>query len=99
VALPGAYTPASITLRFTGARKPTLHDKAVALEEEINIQKYCYATIERRNMRCFVTAGKHINNIRAITRQSPITIGKLLEAVFSVGSAPRIYNEDPRPAE
>jgi hypothetical protein len=33
VVLPGAYAPASIALRVTGAGKP-LHDKAVVLEEE-----------------------------------------------------------------
>jgi hypothetical protein len=56
--------------------------------------------IARRNMHCLVTVGKHVNSIRAIARQPPITtIGKLLKAVFSVGSAPRLYNEDPRPAE
>jgi hypothetical protein len=41
-------------------------------------------------MRYLVTASKHVNDTRTITRQPPITrIGKLLEAVFSVGSAPR----------
>jgi hypothetical protein len=50
-------------------------------------------------MCCLVTAGKHVNDIRAIARQAPITIEKMLEAVFSVGSAPRLYSEDPRPAE
>jgi hypothetical protein len=29
----------------------------------------CYATITRRNMCCLVTASKHIDNTRAITRQ------------------------------
>jgi hypothetical protein len=29
----------------------------------------CYATIARRNIRCLVTAGKHVNNTRAIARQ------------------------------
>jgi hypothetical protein len=29
----------------------------------------CYATIARRNTRCFVTAGKHVNNTHAIARQ------------------------------
>jgi hypothetical protein len=29
----------------------------------------CYAVIARRNMRCLVTAGKHVNNTRAIARQ------------------------------
>jgi hypothetical protein len=33
VALPGAYTPASIILPVIGARKSLLHDKAVVLEE------------------------------------------------------------------
>jgi hypothetical protein len=52
------------------------------------------------NMRCLVTASKHVNDIRIIVRQPPITtIEELLEAVFSVGSAPRLYNEDPRSAE
>jgi hypothetical protein len=46
-----------------------------------------------------VAAGKHVNDIRAIPRQPPITTEKLLEAVFSVGSAPRLYSEDPRLAE
>jgi hypothetical protein len=51
-------------------------------------------------MRCLVAAGKHVSNIRAIARQPPMTkIRKLLEAVSSVGSAPRLYSEDPRPAE
>jgi hypothetical protein len=36
MALPGAYAPASIALRVTGARKPPLHDKAVVLKEEIS---------------------------------------------------------------
>jgi hypothetical protein len=31
-------------------------------------QYCCYATIVTRNMHCFVTAGKHINNIQAIAR-------------------------------
>jgi hypothetical protein len=30
---------------------------------------YCYATIARRKMRCLVTAGKYVNNTRAIARQ------------------------------
>jgi hypothetical protein len=34
VALPGAYTPASITFRVIGARRPPLHDKVVVLEED-----------------------------------------------------------------
>jgi hypothetical protein len=33
VALPGTFTPASISLRVIGARKPSLHDKAIVLEE------------------------------------------------------------------
>jgi hypothetical protein len=50
-------------------------------------------------MRYLVAAGKHVNDIRAI-RQPPITtIEKLLDAVFSVRFAPRLYVEDPRPAE
>jgi hypothetical protein len=51
-------------------------------------------------MPCPVTAGKHVNNIRAINSQPPITtIEGLLEAAFSVGSALRLYSEDPREAE
>jgi hypothetical protein len=38
--------------------------------------------------------------IQAITRQQqPTAIEKLLEAVFSVGSALRLYSEDPKTAE
>jgi hypothetical protein len=51
-------------------------------------------------MHCLVTAGKHINSIRAIARQLPITaVEGSLEVVFSVGSTLRLYSEDPRPAE
>jgi hypothetical protein len=51
-------------------------------------------------MRYLVTAGKHVYDIRAVVRQPPITtVEKLLAAVFSVGSAPKLYSEDPRPAE
>jgi hypothetical protein len=65
-----------------------------------HIYVLCCATIARRNIRCWVTAGKHVNDIRAIARQQPITtIEKVLESVFSVGSAPRKYSEDPGPAE
>jgi hypothetical protein len=34
MALPGAYAPASIALRVIVVRRPTLHDKAVVLEEK-----------------------------------------------------------------
>jgi hypothetical protein len=34
VALPGAYAPVSIALRVIRARKPSLHQDAVVLEEE-----------------------------------------------------------------
>jgi hypothetical protein len=58
--------------------------------------KYCcYAMIVRRNTHCLVTASKHVNDIRAIARQSPMTIEGLLEAVISIGSTPRLYSEDP----
>jgi hypothetical protein len=51
-------------------------------------------------MRCLVAAGKHVNDIRAIARQPSITtIGEKLGAVFSVGSAPGLYNEDPGPVQ
>jgi hypothetical protein len=46
-------------------------------------------------MRCLVAAGKHVDDIQAIAEQPPITtIEKLLEAVFSVGSSPRLYSDD-----
>jgi hypothetical protein len=48
-------------------------------------------------MRCLVTAGKHVNNIRAVARQPPITtIEKQLVAAFSVGTNPMLYNEETR---
>jgi hypothetical protein len=50
-------------------------------------------------MYCLVTASKHVKNIRAVARQAPITTTELIEAVFSVGPVPRLYNENPRPAE
>jgi hypothetical protein len=46
-----------------------------------------------------VAAGKHVNDIRAIARQLLITTEELMAAVFSVGSALRLYREDPRPVE
>lgn len=55
---------------------------------------------KQANSCCLVTAGKHINDIQVIARQLPIaTIEKLLVAVFSDGSTPELYNEDPRTAE
>jgi hypothetical protein len=39
------------------------------------------------------------NDIRIIARQPIKTIEELLQAVFSVGSTPRLYSEDPRPIE
>jgi hypothetical protein len=51
----------------------------------------CYATTMRRNIRCLVMTGKHVNNIQDIARQLPITaVEGLLEAVFSLGSALRL---------
>jgi hypothetical protein len=51
-------------------------------------------------MSCLVTTHKHVNSTRAIVRQPSITtIEELLNAVFSVRSAPELYNEDPRPAQ
>jgi hypothetical protein len=43
-------------------------------------------------------AGKHVNDIRAIARQPPVRAIELFE-VFSVESALRLYNGDPRPTE
>jgi bifunctional ADP-heptose synthase (sugar kinase/adenylyltransferase) len=49
---------------------------------------------------CLVTADEHVNNNRAIARQPPVTtLEGLLVAVFSVGSVPRLYSENPRPVE
>jgi hypothetical protein len=60
----------------------------------------CCATIARKNMCCLVAVGKHVSDIPTISRQPPIaTREELLEAVFSVGSAHRLYSEDPRLAE
>jgi hypothetical protein len=58
-----------------------------------------YVTIERTNMLCLVTAGKHVKDIRAIAKQPAITTKGMLGAVFSVGTAQRLSIEDPRPAE
>jgi hypothetical protein len=64
-------------------------------KQEFDVEYRRYATIARRNMRCLVTAGKHVNNIRAIASQPPITtIEGLLEALFSIGSSPRLHNDD-----
>jgi hypothetical protein len=41
----------------------------------------------RMNMHCLVTSGKHVNGIRVIARQPPITIEGHQEAVFLVGYA------------
>jgi hypothetical protein len=47
VALPGAYTPASITLWIIGVRKPLLCDKAVVVEVAMEgyIQELCRSNI------------------------------------------------------
>jgi hypothetical protein len=48
----------------------------------------------RWNMCCLVAASKHINDMQVITRCPPITtIENLIEAVFSVESAPRLYSK------
>jgi hypothetical protein len=55
---------------------------------------YCYSgAIE--DVHCRQRLGKHVpaaTNTQAIIKE-------LLETVFSVGSAPRLYNEHPRPTE
>jgi hypothetical protein len=44
--------------------------------------------------------GKHLNDIPGIARQRPIAIiEECWGAVFSVWSARRLYNEDPRSAD
>jgi hypothetical protein len=50
VALPGAFAPASIALRVTGAREPPLHDKAVDLEEDPHSLGFINITFEVTNM-------------------------------------------------
>jgi hypothetical protein len=51
-------------------------------------------------MHCLVTVRKHFNDIRVLARQPSVTtLEGLLETVFSVGPAPRLYSEDPRPVE
>jgi hypothetical protein len=51
-------------------------------------------------MRSFVAADKHVNEIRTFSRQPPITTTEeLLEVVLSVGSAPILYSENPKPTE
>jgi hypothetical protein len=65
----------------------------------VNSRCSTVATQRSREETRVVATDKHVNDIRAI-RQPPVTtIEKLLEAVYSVGSAPRLYSEDPRPAE
>jgi hypothetical protein len=80
---------------------PIGHSGQIAYRgEKCSVWYRFYATIARRNMRCLVTTGKHVNSIQAIAKQPPITgVDGLLEAVFSVGSAPRLYSENSRPAE
>jgi hypothetical protein len=41
--------------------------------EKVTLYSCCYATIARRNMRCLTTAGKHVNNTRAIDRRVGLT--------------------------
>jgi hypothetical protein len=54
----------------------------------------------RDNSLCLVMAGKHVNNIRALSKQpSMTTVEKLLKTLFSAGSAPMLYNPYPRSAE
>jgi hypothetical protein len=45
--LPGAYDPAIIALKVTGARKRPLHDKAVVLEEDMYIKTFMFKRILR----------------------------------------------------
>jgi hypothetical protein len=37
--------------------------------------------------------------MQRLGKHTSITIEELLGKVFSVGSSPRLYNEDPRPVE
>jgi hypothetical protein len=62
--------------------------------------KYITAVSEQRlGKNATPEKDKLVNNIRAIVRYPPITILELLDMVFPVGSASRLYNEDHRPAE
>jgi hypothetical protein len=70
---------------------------AVTNEGYCSVKYRCYATIARRNMRCLVAAGKHLDDIQSVARQPPMTtIEGLLDVVFSVGSALRLYSEEHR---
>jgi hypothetical protein len=55
--------------------------------------------IARKKMGCFVASVKHVSDIRAIVREPSLTMITVLEAVSSVGSAPRLFSEDSRPDE
>jgi hypothetical protein len=60
--------------------------------DEIKKITFTIAAITRKNVSCLVTAGKHVKYIRTIAKQQPRrTIQQLLEAVFSVGSALKLY--------
>jgi hypothetical protein len=70
-------------------------DYATDVYTYFNMYYHCYVTIARRNMHCLVAADRHINSIRAVSRQPPITtIEALLELVFSVGPTLRLYSKD-----
>jgi hypothetical protein len=54
----------------------------------------CHATIARKNMRCLLTAVKHVDNIRAIARQ---LLGKQVPAATNTHSAIEVlldYNNE-----
>jgi hypothetical protein len=55
VALPEAYSPASIALLVTGMRTPPLHDKAVVLEENFTDQLriFGYVFLDFLHFSCF----------------------------------------------
>jgi hypothetical protein len=44
-------------------------------------------------------AREQLGKYASVVTDTHAAIEELLEAVFSVGSAPRLHNEDPRPAE
>jgi hypothetical protein len=77
VALPGAYTSASIVLRVTRARRPPLHDKAVALVEDWPYYLWITSKEESRNLKA-----KPIHFVSV----SPLTFEYILGPKLSVVS-------------
>jgi hypothetical protein len=87
-----AYTP--VTKRWL-CKQRTLLGNAHNIHAPSNRKGLCNPFLSIGSVNTFPG-----NDVRSIARQPPITtIEELLEGVFSVGSAPRVYSEDCRPAE